>query len=98
MECIIINTAGCSEILWLESIIYCSAEGSYTRIHLNDKRSVLSSKNLVWFERNLHSNHFVRLHRSFIINLKFVSKIYKHESKVSLRNGNKIPISKSRSK
>ncbi len=93
MECVIINTLECCEILWLESIIYCAAEGSYTRVFLNNKRSVFSSKNLAWFERNLRSEYFVRLHRSYIINLRFISKVFKNEGKVALQNGEKIPMS-----
>lgn len=98
MECIIINTSECSEVLWLESIVYFAAEGSYTRIFLNNKRSVYSSKNLASFERSLQSEYFVRLHRSFIVNLRFISKVFKNEGKISLLNGEKIPLAKRRTK
>lgn len=98
MECIVINTSDCSEVLWLDSIVYCTAEGSYSRVFLENQRSVFSSKNLAWFERNLQSIYFVRLHRSYIINLRFISKVYKSEGKVGLKTGEKVPISQSKIK
>ena len=97
MEFIIVHNLECSEILWLESIIYCSAEGSYTRVFLNNGRSVFSSKNLAWFEKNINSKNFVRLHRSYILNLRFIAKVFKNESKVGLQTGEKIPLSKEKS-
>ncbi|MFV0268490.1 MAG: LytR/AlgR family response regulator transcription factor, partial [Draconibacterium sp.] len=98
MECLIINTAQCSEILWMDSIVYCCAEGSYTRVYLKGGRSVFSSKNLAWFERNLKSHFFVRMHRSYIINLRCIAKVFRHERKICLINGEEIPFSKGKSK
>ncbi len=98
MECLIINTSSCTEFLWFDSIIYCCAEGSYSRIYLVNNRSVYCSKNLSWIEQHLKSRLFVRMHRSHIVNLKYISKVYKTDGKVSLVSGEKLPISKSRTK
>lgn len=98
MRCIIVHTSECSEVLWLESIVYCVAEGSYTRVFLHSNRSVFSSKNLAWFEQNLQSEYFVRLHRSYIINIRFITKVFKNEGKVILQSGDKIPMSQSKTK
>ncbi|WP_442873577.1 LytR/AlgR family response regulator transcription factor [Draconibacterium sp. IB214405] len=97
MECLVINTSSGSEIIWLNTIIYCSAEGSYSRIHLDNKRKVYCSKNLTWLEQKISSPYFVRMHRSYIVNLRFIHKIVKNESRLFLANGEKLPVSKSRS-
>lgn len=56
----------CDEILWIE------ANGSYSNIHLCGKRSILLSFNLSRMERDLPKDDFVRIHRSYIVNLKNV--------------------------
>ncbi len=97
MECLVINTSSGSEILWLNTIVYCSAEGSYTRIHLNNNRKVYCSKNLTWIEKRISSPYFIRMHRSYIVNLRFIHKIVKNEGRLVLANGEKLPVSKARS-
>jgi two-component system LytT family response regulator len=98
MDFIVINTTKCSEIIQLESIVYCCAEGSYTRVYLSNKRSIYCSKNLAWFQRKINSPLFVRLHRSYLVNLAYVTKVFKNDRKVSLINGQGIPISQKRIK
>jgi two-component system LytT family response regulator len=49
-------------------IIYCMAEGNYTQIHLIDK-CLLESKTLKQIEALLPKETFIRIHRSFLINL-----------------------------
>jgi two-component system LytT family response regulator len=55
------------------------------------------SKNLSWFQRNIDSQFFVRIHRSYLINLQQVSKIFKSEGKVQLKNGELVPFSQKKS-
>lgn len=66
------------EIIDIENIIYLKAEGSYTRIFTSTNQSYLMSKNLKYFDTIL-SNHktFVRIHRSYIANIKMAKKIVK---------------------
>lgn len=94
MKCVIINTRQCTEIVYLENIIYCRAEGSYTKVYLKDGGSIFCSKNLAWFENEIQSKLFLRVHRSFLINLNFLSKVYRNEGRINLQNGAAIPLSR----
>lgn len=94
MKCVIINTRQCTEIVYLANIIYCRAEGSYTKVYLKDGGSIFCSKNLAWFENEIQSKLFLRVHRSFLINLNFLSKVYRNEGRINLQNGAAIPLSR----
>lgn len=54
------------EILWIE------ADRSYSKIYLSRGRSLVISFNLAIVERKLPETDFMRIHRSYIVNLKHV--------------------------
>jgi len=60
-----------------QDILYCKAEGSYTRIVLRNNQQALVSKNLKDFESLLAESGFFRVHHSYIINLSHVEKYVK---------------------
>jgi len=77
------------------SDIYClKAEGSYTKIFLRNKESLLVSKNLKYFEDILSpSVHFIRTHRSYIANIRFAKKITRSDGWfLILQDETEIPI------
>jgi len=94
MNRIIINTIDCSLIIKTTTIIYCKAEGSYTRLVLNNSKDILVTKNLSWFENILSSSTFIRIHRSFLVNLEYVTQISHGKNTVGLTNGKNIPFSR----
>ena len=55
------------EIAWLEGV------GNYTTIHFRDGKSILTSKTLALFARELPNEVFVRVNRSFLIRISEVS-------------------------
>ena len=68
------------EILNIIDIVYVKAEGSYTKIVLNNNVSYTMSKNLKYFESVLESNpHFVRIHRSYLANINFIKRILRND-------------------
>ena len=75
----------------LEQIMYAVAEGSYTRV-LMEHTSVTLAINLKTFESHLSSPEFMRIHRSYVINLK---KIEEYEGNRVFINEESIPISSS---
>ncbi|MEJ7646425.1 MAG: LytTR family DNA-binding domain-containing protein [Chryseolinea sp.] len=62
-----------------EEIIYCKADGSYTRVVLKNNQEVLVTKNLKDFESMLSESGFCRVHHSYLINLRHVKKYIKGE-------------------
>ncbi|MDF1612329.1 LytR/AlgR family response regulator transcription factor [Stygiobacter electus] len=83
------------EILLTDNIIRLEAEGCYTKIILNDRKTKIISRNLKEFENSLSDKYFFRAHKSHIINLKHI----KDYSKLSggyatMSDGSKVEISR----
>lgn len=72
------TTAG-MEFIAIEDIILCKADGSYTSFVLKDKNSLLVSKHLKEYENLLADQQFMRVHNSYLINLKEVKKYIKSD-------------------
>ena len=85
------------EFVDIEDILYCKAEGSYTLFKLNNNDSLLVSKHLKEFENILSDQYFMRVHNSFLINLKGVKKYIRSDGGYILMTNND-PVSISRSK
>lgn len=73
----------------LDQIKYAEAEGSYTKV-LMDEASLTLAINLKTFEQHLSSPEFMRIHRSYVINLQ---KIEEYEGNRVFINQKPIPIS-----
>lgn len=61
------------EVLKINDIIMCEADGYCTIFYLKGKRKVVSTKNLKKYEQKLLKNNFLRVHHSFIVNIDFVA-------------------------
>ncbi len=56
-----------------DDIIYLKAEGNYFKIFFTtDEKPLLVSKSLRYFENQMDNNVFMRIHKSYIVNLKKV--------------------------
>ncbi len=58
----------------VSDILRCEAQGAYTFLHLKNKTKLVVSKNLKEYEQLLADHNFLRVHNSFIINLKEIKK------------------------
>lgn len=56
----------------LADILWVKAEGSYSTIHLEHGNDMTVSFNLATIGRKLPASDFVRIHRSYIVNLRHV--------------------------
>ncbi|MCF8345352.1 MAG: LytTR family DNA-binding domain-containing protein, partial [Bacteroidales bacterium] len=84
-------------VIPVDEIVYIEAEGDYVMIH-STKGNFLKEKTMKFFENHLPENEFVRVHRSFIINIGFVKRIeaYEKESHIVLmEKGDIIKTSRS---
>lgn len=84
-------------IIPVEDIIYFEAQDDYVKIHSTGK-SHLKTERLSRLEKTLDNQLFCRIHRSYLINIDFLEKIepYSKDNKLAiLRNGAKLPISRS---
>jgi two-component system, LytTR family, response regulator len=82
-------------ILKLEDIYYCEAERSYTIFHLGNNKTVTVSKPLLDYDTLLKDTSFLRIHKSFLINLLHVKEYQRGEGGlVIMSNGAEIEVSR----
>lgn len=92
-----VPTQGGNEYIPLDEIIFLEADGSYVRIVCTNGRDRIVSKNLKYFENALEdAPQFQRSHRSFLVNMDFLSFHSKSDGNLHLKNGSQIPISRER--
>lgn len=75
-----------------KDIVFIKALGKYSEIHVSDKYQYTSYKNLKEFETAM-SDIFVRIHHSYLVNLKYIVSYSRETSHVKLSNGVEIPVS-----
>jgi two-component system LytT family response regulator len=82
-------------ILKLEEILYCEAQRSYTIFRLANNKSIIISKPLFDYDRLLSDTIFLRIHKSFLINLLHVKEYIRGEGgAVLMTNGVEIEVSR----
>ncbi|PHS05910.1 MAG: hypothetical protein COA88_11580 [Kordia sp.] len=72
-------------------IIWLKGEGNYTRIITTTKQHIVR-KYLGALLKSIPSSYFVRIHKSYVVNMRAVEEI--HPTSV-LINGQKLPLAKS---
>lgn len=78
-----------------EEILYLKAESSYTHIFLAAGNKVLVSKTLKEFEKLINHPHFMRVHRSFYVNLNQVRQYVRSDGgHLEMDNGDIVYFSK----
>lgn len=67
------------ELIPMTEIIFCKADGKYTVFVLSNGNKIMSSRNLGEYGAILDNSYFFRIHNSYIINLRHISKILKKD-------------------
>lgn len=78
----------------LNDIIYSEASNNYSKIILTDGNRFLISKTLKDVQEVLEEEHFLRVHRQYIINLNHVKQFNRNEGVLTMDNGDYIPIAR----
>jgi len=82
-------------IVKLEEIVYCEAQRSYTIFRLGNNKTIVISKPLFDYDRLLTDTTFLRVHKSFLINLLHVKEYIRGEGgTVMMSNGMEIEVSR----
>jgi two-component system LytT family response regulator len=85
------------ELIKMDDIIFCKAEGKYTDFFLINDKKILSSRNLGEYGAILNPNYFFRIHHSYVINIKHITKISKKDGySCEFTNGSSLPVAKRR--
>lgn len=94
---IVIKDGSSIKIIPIKDVMYLEAYDDYVKVHTSEKK-YLKKKTLTYYEKTLDKQQFVRIHRSFIINLMELTGIEpfeKNSYRAILKNGERIPISRS---
>lgn len=81
------------ERVYERSVIYAEADNMYCKIRTYDNTYVLK-KTLSSFEEALQSDFFYRVHRSYLVNLKYILNY--SQSEILLENNEKALLAKNR--
>ncbi len=85
------------EIIKADDILFCEADGRYTKFHLVNGDIKITSRNLGEYERLLNKSQFFRIHHSYIVNILMINHINKLEGNYChLTNHKTLPIAKRR--
>lgn len=79
----------------MNDILYCEAEGSYTKFYLTNSEPIFVSRNLRYYEELLEPAGFFRTHHSCLVNPSKI-KIYDRKTDsgtLILEGGHTVPVS-----
>lgn len=79
-----------THVININEIVYIESEGNYINIFTSSKK-YLSRQNMESILLDIDSNDFLKIHRSFVVNL---NKVKKYSSKEVIINEITLPISK----
>ena len=78
----------------LNEIVYAEASNNYSKIILTDGRQFIVSKTLKDVQEVLEEDHFLRVHRQYIINLNHVQQFNRNEGILTMTNSVPIPVAR----
>jgi two-component system, LytTR family, response regulator len=83
------------QIIEVDNIIRCEADGCYTKFFLIDKRVIIVSKILREYEEILSEFNFIRPHKSHLINLKYIKSLIKVDGPIiEMSDNSQIPVAR----
>ncbi|AQG78850.1 LytR/AlgR family response regulator transcription factor [Spirosoma montaniterrae] len=83
----------------VDDVLCLQGEGNYTFLYTRDRKRYLVSKTLKEFEKTLSGDMFLRIHKSYIVNLAYVQRsVFNKERTVRLADGREVAISRRRMK
>ncbi len=96
LERILIRDGARVQVLPVGSIDYVEAQDDYVVFHAEGKKTI-KHETLAHLETQLDPQRFVRIHRSYILNVERLTRVepYAKDSRVAiLKDGSKLPVSR----
>jgi len=85
------------QVLRIRDIVFCEADNTYTILHLADQRKLIASRPLLDYESLLQDAYFVRIHKTYLINLHHLKEYQKGEGGIAvMSNGRQLDVSRRR--
>lgn len=89
-ECISIRADHKTTLVRYSNIVYLESAGEYIRLHLADKTKLVTLFRMKNMESELPSDRFIRVHRSYIVNIEHITGYTK--GRVFLTDDEYVPI------
>lgn len=93
---VVVKENGKIKIIPVTQLQYLEAADDYVKLHTADG-SYLKNKTMAFFEKALDPDSFIRIHRSYIVNVQLITRLDPYEKETwlaVLSNGKKLPVSK----
>lgn len=91
---IVLKTTENIYIIYLKDVVRCQSEKNYTYFYFTDRERIIVSKTLKEFEEILTEFGFMRIHRSHLINLKYIDRFEKADGGyLIMTEGSKVEVS-----
>ena len=94
---LIIKSGGRVVFVSTDEIDWVEADANYIRLHLTGRQPLLFRKPISKFAEQLDHERFIRIHRSYIVNVNRIRELQPCNSGefiVSLRDGKELPCSR----
>ena len=80
------------------NLVYLQSETNYTWLNWRDGKRMLMPRTLKFYEPQLPNQHFLRLHRNCLVNVRYIAGVERDQSGayVCLTTGTRLPISRRR--
>lgn len=93
---IVVRTGNKIQIIPVHEVNYLEADDDYVKIH-TAQGAFLKNRTMAFFEKVLDKRQFVRVHRSFMVQIPQITRIDPYQKEtyvVVLRSGVQIPVSR----
>jgi two-component system LytT family response regulator len=94
---IVLKNNGQIKIIPVSEVMYIESYDDYVKIY-SGEACYVKKKTMAFYEKNLNNKEFIRIHRSYILNLNFLTKLEQKEKDTYtavLKNGTKLSLSRS---
>ena len=98
LDKIVVKSNNNIHVIPLTEVNYIESEDDYVMIHTS-KGKHLKHQTMKYYEEHLDDSKFIRIHRSYIVNISQINKIEKFGKdtyQVALKDGNQLKVSRSR--
>jgi two-component system LytT family response regulator len=87
-----------AEFISVTDILYCRANDNWTIVALKGQSFKQVCQTLKIIERRISSGYFMRVHRSYLVNLHQIEKIQGCYDELKMTEGHTVPVSRRKKK
>lgn len=77
-----------------DDILFAEGQSNYTHFHLTRNRKIIASKTLLEYDNLLADHGFMRVHKSYLVNLKYAERYLSKNGTLLLQEGKEVDVSR----